>query len=149
MSLTIDWSYVAYVTERHKQEAARILEPPALLHIGGNGTVQLCPRLLIWDPPSQHSITLRCPHHGIDLHPRGWWTSARKRPRKLFDAHGPVYLVAREYECPGDHIPGTEHLILSTDEQLLTTTSESIPVPFVLTHRAGFTADLRHTITQR
>ena len=130
------------------------VENPQLIPNRLSGTVTVTteritqvPDILIWDPVTQHKITLTCPHclhssNGNSLYATRWkdGKASYDEPRKLFCIQREVLLVSRVYRCKSGH------QILAHDPWILKTISSSTHVPFVLFHKSGVTRDLFHYV---
>ena len=103
------------------------------------------PDILLWDPLTQFTVELSCPHcltTGIanQLRATRWkdGKTSYDQPRKLYCIQRHVLLVSRVYRCTNGH------QILANDPWLLeiTETKTSREIPFVLFHKSGVTRDL-------
>ena len=103
--------------------------------------------VIIWNPlkqfPTLFSTTgISCSKCKWLMHEGQWNTGchAYDHPRILHDMNSIVVLIGVSYRCPNSH------KMLSYDPQLLSLVSKKYTVPFVLSHKTGFTQKMMQTV---
>jgi hypothetical protein len=110
----------------------------------------LVPRLLLWDPLDQYQLivrdSIRCPEHGVTLTTGSLRSTNNLPPRWLYDIDGATLLIMRNYECRGR---AATHSFLSEEAIITDQLPSCIPLPFRLSHRAGYTVRLQDLVIRR
>ena len=99
------------------------------------------PLILVWDPLKQFPLyfsEIKCFTCGSNLYQKRWniCQDISSQPRTLQDIEGFVILFGVVYSCDN------QHNVLSYDPRLLNLFPNHFAIPFVLSHRTGFTKRL-------
>ena len=149
------WSYINEMIKTQGQSYPHIIEPTTNKWPSTqNEPKLLCyfrPRILLWDPLNQYPLLvkdhLECKEHSTNLVSSHWRSKKSWPPRWIYDGQGAVLLVMRTYTCKS----GTEqsHFLLSGESCITEQLPSCIEIPFLLSHRAGFTLSLEADIVER
>jgi len=100
------------------------------------------PAVILWDPYLMHSKIISPPvlkcHQCGNLMNNSYWndgSTSTKQPRMIHGVNDVVYLVSAVYTCDN------RHKILAHDESILKLLPQTL-IPFMLSHKTGFTKDL-------
>ena len=148
MKNTLNFKYILSKRKSYQKQSPFVIESTVRDREKFNSD-KYCPRLLLWDPMQQYpSLKINCPHHDVVLNSTDRWSGTKHSlPRRLYDIHGCVFLVACKYRC--ESAEGT-HFQIASDEGILNQVKDQgIDIPFSLQHVAGVTTKMLNYIIHR
>ena len=109
--------------------------------VGSSVICQDTPPVVVWDPLTTKVLgDITCPFCQEMLVSTSSWTdgsSSRLNPRQLYDVHQKALLLSRIYRCNTCKL-----LLLSHDPRILKGATQPTLIPFILSHKCGFTRNL-------